>query len=555
MRAAILATLMRSVVAVLAGYGASADAGEIDTPAARLLDGRPAYTGAVYYVDGTSGSDSADGLSPATAWRTVAKVQTALFALSGAAHPPAGSAVLFRRGCAYTGNLNVYGDTAGLTIGAWGTGARPQITWASGNANDAAQVIGVAAQSSIGLKHGFTVRNLRIIGRGTSYQTAEGVGGLWCDNILYENLEISDCGGNGITVWMSDDQGITATPWPTYKGATATVRNCIVHDCCAWTDGGGLGQNGSGIDGGWGSGLLIERCTVYDCGRNGGTSHAIYVDDCPGAVLRNNWCYCTKLESGNCGIVVHGNVATLTISDNLVDGYNNGINVTGGYATVETMTAITITRNVLRNLGAWRTSPQGTGITADGVVGLTITNNLIYGGRGDGIALNPRQDASETLLANASVLHNTIVIPDQGAARYGSCITLGANATSYGPIAIKGNILANASTSANGMCLIVPQALQDMSQIDLDGNLYRRTGAPGSVVQRYTTIDTLASLQAATGKEAHGRSGDPLFVSSADYRVHTGSPALSGIATGVTIDLLGAARSVTPTIGAYEAAV
>lgn len=71
---------------------------------------------ATYYVS-RSGSDSADGLSPETAWASIQKANISL--------PNSGSVVLFRRGDTFYGE---FAPPFGCEVGAYGTGARPIIT-------------------------------------------------------------------------------------------------------------------------------------------------------------------------------------------------------------------------------------------------------------------------------------------------------------------------------------------------------------------------------------------------------------------------------------------
>ena len=75
------------------------------------------------YVDATSGDDAADGTTPATAWKTLAKVNAQTFG--------PGSSILFKNGEAWTGPLIPSGsgaEGAPVTIGRYGEGdARPLI--------------------------------------------------------------------------------------------------------------------------------------------------------------------------------------------------------------------------------------------------------------------------------------------------------------------------------------------------------------------------------------------------------------------------------------------
>ena len=77
---------------------------------------------AIYYVDSVSGSDGYSGLSPETAWRTLAKVNSVSFA-------PADN-ILFKSGCAWSGQLWPKGsgaDSAPIVIASYGGGAKPII--------------------------------------------------------------------------------------------------------------------------------------------------------------------------------------------------------------------------------------------------------------------------------------------------------------------------------------------------------------------------------------------------------------------------------------------
>ena len=75
----------------------------------------PSATGTTYYVSHT-GSNSNDGLTPATAWRSTAAVSANTSKLQ------AGDVVLFERGGVYRGTINM---VSGVSYGAYGTGAKP----------------------------------------------------------------------------------------------------------------------------------------------------------------------------------------------------------------------------------------------------------------------------------------------------------------------------------------------------------------------------------------------------------------------------------------------
>lgn len=80
----------------------------------------PPPTGIAYYVDSASGNDGADGRSPATAWRSLAKANAAPLA--------PGDQLLFRRGGVWPGGLAITRSgtaSAPIAVTAYGTGERP----------------------------------------------------------------------------------------------------------------------------------------------------------------------------------------------------------------------------------------------------------------------------------------------------------------------------------------------------------------------------------------------------------------------------------------------
>ena len=77
-----------------------------------------------YYIS-SAGNDAANGLSDATSWRSIAKLNSVLPTLKP------GDRILFKRGDTFYGSLKISkSGSAGspITIGAYGTGKRPVIS-------------------------------------------------------------------------------------------------------------------------------------------------------------------------------------------------------------------------------------------------------------------------------------------------------------------------------------------------------------------------------------------------------------------------------------------
>lgn len=81
----------------------------------RTLPDRAVIRGTTYYVSG-AGNDENDGLTPETAWATLARVSSADLS--------AGDGVRFRRGDVFRGSVET---RAGVTYAAYGTGEKPRL--------------------------------------------------------------------------------------------------------------------------------------------------------------------------------------------------------------------------------------------------------------------------------------------------------------------------------------------------------------------------------------------------------------------------------------------
>jgi len=257
-----------------------------------------------YYVS-PSGNNANDGLSPATAWQTIAKVNSFTFA--------GGDSILFEGGKIFNDAiLHCQSGTAGnrITYGSYGS---DRATIQSNNAycitiDDVSYVVvrDLIVQGinhveeywgpdgvSIGVGYGTSATvactdinliNLKIDG----YAGGSGIG-IWSyattstiSNILIERCEVSGC-CNGI--WTSLSETGNAN---TYTGVT--VRNCkafnnfgVFNYPSNWS--------GSGIVLSGCNNSIIEDCEAYGNGwRNGsgfGGPHGIWISECSGCTIRN----------------------------------------------------------------------------------------------------------------------------------------------------------------------------------------------------------------------------------------------------------------------------
>ncbi|KZE39470.1 choice-of-anchor Q domain-containing protein [Microbacterium sp. T32] len=119
------ATLALLVASVGVASPATADPLSPATGARPSSSGGPTAGsgGTIFYVDATAGSDANAGTSPASAWKTLAKVTSHVFG--------PGDVVAFERGDTFTGSATISGggtSTNPVTLTAYGSGAQPLLT-------------------------------------------------------------------------------------------------------------------------------------------------------------------------------------------------------------------------------------------------------------------------------------------------------------------------------------------------------------------------------------------------------------------------------------------
>ncbi|UCE73642.1 MAG: right-handed parallel beta-helix repeat-containing protein, partial [Methanomassiliicoccales archaeon] len=276
----------------------------------------PLFAGTVYYVNITGGDDSSLGTSEATAWKTIAKVNSQSFS--------PGDKILFKRGEVWREPLIIPSSgTAGspITFGAYGNGNKPVINGA--NATNAWRnlgsniwyVISVNEPSQIffnGVRGNKQTSPTKIISEydwywdngflcvysvsnpDTAYAN-QGVeisdsSGESCitvngkDYITIENLELKNPQCHGINIWNSD--------------------NCIIQDCLIsrTTKRGIYAGCGTGNHSNYGT---IRRNTIHHCGVELSTpEHGIYIDKgCNSWKIYKNEVY----SCWNSGIMILGN--------------------------------------------------------------------------------------------------------------------------------------------------------------------------------------------------------------------------------------------------------
>jgi parallel beta-helix repeat protein len=252
-------------------------------------------------------------------------------------------------------------------------------------------------------------------------------------------------------------------------------------------------------------------------------------------------------------IVVHGQHDNLLIANNIVSqdlgtaqGGCWGIAVTKGYATPEIFTNVTISGNVVTNVG-------NVGIMAAYCQNCVIEDNLIIQGQSafntTGIMAhyNGSIDSTDTPMNAVQILNNTIYFQTTATDSVG--IQVGLQGTNH---VIANNVILG-STPNMLHCLnydLSPSAYYS------DYNVCWNLG--GSVTGwEFVTGDNLATWQSKSGLDLHSKTVNPMLkapaLTSYDFTPAAGSPLIGGaLAHAATLDIAGNTRPSPADIGAYQ---
>jgi hypothetical protein len=466
------------------------------------------WPGTVRYVS-NSGNDSHDGLTPQTAWKTVAKVNATTLT--------AGTYVLFQRGGTWREALTIAQNgtsTAPITYGAYGVGLFPIISGAD-VITGFTSVSGtwdatVTTQPNIVLINGARA-NLK-----TSKAACTSVGDwFWTANTLTVNYPSDPSGlvesasrsqcvsgtGNYITLKnliFTSNQTFTVY----FTGNNKTINRCIFNKI------GGRDQNGIGILASGSNNSITENIFI-DIQRTG-----IANDGNPNSsatIAYNTFVNCWNQKEYNLGGNGGGIACSSTDSWQVYNNY-----VSGCYIGID----LTSAKNAV------------------------IHHNIVANSRVNDIAHQTAAVGFQCYVYNNTVIHN----PSGTDSGHGIVTQ-----NSGGYITIKNNLVyitfTGTNTNVQGICV----ASSAYQSVDIDYNLvYKIPGSTADLYKGDAIYSTLSTWQAFlsttsfSGKEVHAKNADPLFrdYTNKDYSLLPSSPAISA---GVNVGL---SNGNTPNIGA-----
>lgn len=305
------------------------------------------------------------------------------------------------------------------------------------------------------------------------------------------------------------------------------------------------GHPGNGVGGG-ATGGLVENLTVSHCGVDALLTHGIYIAHWDEFTVRR----CDVSYSANFGINSGAHGANPLIEENYIHDNLNGIDLgSSSYNTDQYYTGtLRIRGNIICNNGNFVAGNNGNAIyTINFCTDALIANNLIYGNRGDGITVHrPTMTGfAQRPTSNVKIHNNTI-----HSAYATRCVRFLDPVTAS---SVRNNIMYGTHSGVDG---VMQDANMVLSELTLTNNLYYfpNKANPQHVANLLGTQTTLASMQ-GSGYESGSLVGNPLFTTAgSDFTLQAGSPAkLAGYTSGIALDLLRSARNATtPSIGAYE---
>jgi uncharacterized repeat protein (TIGR02059 family) len=501
-----------------------------------------------YYIS-SSGNDKNNGLFSSKPWKTIAKVNASSFS--------PGDTIFFNKGDTWREQLTVPSSgkaSAYIVFSSYGTGVAPKIlgstevtTWTNdgGNVwysnNEVSDPYALDYDANIYFKETYGAITWGRVKKEAKVNLAIEYDWVWITNHIY--------------IYSPTD------PNTRYSGVEVSQlltninlnnKNYIV------IDGLEIAYSGSaGIDEGWPrinlSGLIVKNCTIHHIGikaSHGAYGLSLYHSN---MLIQNN----TIHDSGRRNISLNLYNGNVQVHDIIIEGNTlyHGFHTTGvdtetdGVGTLNNL----IIRNNMIHDDASETLDGVESYGSDGIFiggGTGLTNIYIY----NNIIKNTTKYALEVnYVTSVYVYNNTFYgvnynIPNSGL----GFISIQHSATGT----IKNNIFYNnVNHATNGdYCNLIKTS----GTVTSDYNLFYTTDAAQRSVywdgsHEYTTAQW-AIYKSEQGQDTHSPTpSNPLFISSSDCHLLTGSPAIdAGIGIGLTTDYDGNMYNDPPSMGAYE---
>jgi hypothetical protein len=512
----------------------------------------PKMVQADYYVDATNGSDSNDGTTPDTAWKTINKVNTSTFS--------PGEHIVFKAGETWREALSVpsSGESGNpITFGAYGSGNKPVISGAdvvTGWTETATDVY----SASVTVEPNQVFMDGERLTKGADENSLADHEWFWTTDTLYVKDASGDPDTSGVTIEASSTSDIMDINGNDYLifdglkvmysngrsfdcrfGGNITIQNCTIQDSydrAAIIGNGGTDYtfNNCTISGtltsdsiyGWEpDNVTIKNCAFTDV--SGANSDHVQLYNGNNATIQNNSFSMEGTDSGK-GNVILISWTTALIEYNETSHGNYGFDVNGSGITVQY-------NHCHDHTGESWSSGVYSGQDVDIHSGLTVRYNIIH----DCTMGMYFWNTSNHARTNHNFYNNTIYNCTSRGFQSGSNSISGA---------FKNNII---------WCPTATHAVRVNNPGTWDSD-YNNLGPEGTDFIHWddvTGYDTLSSFQSGESQDANSISNDPSFTDEAndDFTLQEGSPCINaGVDVGLTEDYAGNPIVGTPDIGAYE---
>ena len=505
-------------------------------------------TSGAYYLDAAAGSDSNDGMSPATAWKTLTKI-------NGVTLQP-GNKLCLKAGGSWTGQLAPKGSgtsAAPIIVDQYGSGAKPLLAAGS---TDADTVYLLNQQY-------WEINDLEVTNKKTSVGDFRGISingqnGGTLNHIYIRNCFVHDVTGE--VLWIGGDTADNAPGITFQSGWDASKRTGgIVFDVQAGT---GTAVKTKFND------VLIEDNVVQDCSFGGiifkqldGTVHwgtrssATSTSWTPhtNVVVRGN--YLSQLNTSyGCNAIYMTNVQGGLIEQNVTNG--------AGTSAIELYytDSITVQHNETFGTKVKAGGADSNGVDTDNSTTKTVIQYNYFHDNGDGILLCQFNFGDSVVRYNVIQNNSRYQIylhsdPAASSAIYNN--TIYNNKTNSGVAYGYGTSLAATYTLENNIFYAASGngVLTTSSTITYQNNLY--FGSTIQVPAGDTHPIKADPKLVSPGTGSNGSASGPAFSSLGGYQLASGSPAVNAglsIANNGGLDFWGTTLYVgAADVGAYEA--
>ena len=502
-----------------------------------------------YYVSSSAGNDASDGKTMSTAWKSVTKVNSKIFS--------AGDSVFFKRGDVWRELLTITTSgtaAANMYFGGFRTGDSPKIlgsevatSWISQGGNIWKSANTFTNPANVG-DYGteiFFENTDGTVSWGVHSTTLSSVyNWYWSSNYIYvystqdpatkfKSVEIPQRASiialndknyihiDGLDLYYCGMSGVTYKAYPMIKLTGLLIENCKIAYVSTKNSEAGYGIDATYCD------MIVRHCDIHNCGRRS-ISHHLYGNyTATNIIIEDNYFHDGWHTTGPDFSVGSGGT-TGSIDGVIVrrnkffdpptsSSYSEHIFLQNYlYSTLQSQVKnIYIYSNIF-------ISPSANAINMEGTQSVYIYNNVFYNHNTSGRSAHVWADNNN------------------------------------GSIKVKNNIFYSTMTNDIGGSELFIRSGQALANVDANYNLYYRVSNSLRIVEKEGigsfNMTQIAQIRSQLGFEKNSPvPANPLFLSTTDYHVQNGSPAIaSGLALDVVVsDFEGKAFSNPPNIGCY----